>query len=185
MVFIVYKINQKLLQGFYIYNIFICFLNIGRYKNCVLTPNVAEFSRLCYRFHLDENSSCQNLANTLGGVTILKKGRIDEISNGLKTFNVNIRGSLKRCGGQGDVLAGILSTFLAWRRTYLENLWDHDKSLNEDELLMLASYGASFATRYSSYLAFKRKKRAMRANDLMNFIGDAYELLSEGDISNI
>ncbi|KTW29334.1 YjeF family domain-containing protein [Pneumocystis carinii B80] len=164
------------------------------YKDCVLTPNVAEFSRLCHKFHIDENSSCENLANSLGGVTILKKGKIDDISNGLMTLNVNVNGSLRRCGGQGDVLVGILSTLLAWRRAYLENLWEydsneakiciyntsHDKSLNKDELLMIASYGAAFATRYCSYLAFKRKKRAMRATDLMDAIGEVYELLSEG-----
>lgn len=155
------------------------------YKNVVLTPNIAEFSRLCRIFDMDENSSCQNLANKLGGVMILKKGRIDNISDGLKTLYVDIKGGLKRCGGQGDVLAGILSTLLAWRKAYLENLWDHDKSLDEHELLMLAAYGAAFATRYCSYLAFKHKKRAMETTDMMDFVGDAYQLLCDGDISNI
>ncbi|KAG5439797.1 hypothetical protein PCANB_000079 [Pneumocystis canis] len=149
------------------------------YKNAVLTPNAAEFSRLCRTFHMNENTSCQHLSNRLKNVVILKKGMIDHISDGQETFQVNMKGALKRCGGQGDVLAGILSTLLAWRKAYLENLWDHDNTLDEHQLLVLATYGAACTTRYCSYLAFERKRRAMRATDLMDAIGDAYQLLFE------
>ena len=34
----------------------------------------------------------------------------------------NVEGSKKRCGGQGDVLAGILGTFFAWSAPWLKRL---------------------------------------------------------------
>ncbi|KAG5518985.1 hypothetical protein PMAC_002516 [Pneumocystis sp. 'macacae'] len=165
---------------------------IAGYSNAVLTPNIAEFSRLCRAFNINENSSCEHLANKLGGVTILKKGMVDYISNGQQTLQVNMKGCPKRCGGQGDILTGILSTLLAWRKAYLENLWEyvilkiiyinnssHDKTLDEHQSLILAVFGAACTIRYCSYLAFKHKKRAMGATDIMNFIGNAYQLLFE------
>ncbi|KAG4306354.1 hypothetical protein PORY_000342 [Pneumocystis oryctolagi] len=150
------------------------------YKNAVLTPNASEFSRLCHTFNIDDNSSCEYLASKLSGVMIIKKGMIDYISDGKQTLKVDIKSSSKRCGGQGDILAGILSTFLAWRKAYLENLWSHDKTLDEHESLVLAAFGAAYATRYCSYLAFTHKKRAMRAVDILDFIGETYQLLFEG-----
>jgi NAD(P)H-hydrate repair Nnr-like enzyme with NAD(P)H-hydrate dehydratase domain len=54
-------------------------------------PASAELRRLCAR---------------LGGLTIVAKGEVDQISNGGEGVVVGGSGSRRRAGGQGDVLAG-------------------------------------------------------------------------------
>lgn len=125
------------------------------YKECILTPNVVEFSRLCKSKGIDtsklkDGKGAEELAKAFGGVTILQKGGRDYISNGEHTFVCDIPGGLKRSGGQGDTLTGSLATFLAWRKAYLDKLWDHEGELDSVELLALAAFGGSALTRVSS-----------------------------------
>jgi len=124
------------------------------YKECILTPNVVEFGRLCKSKGistegLEGGKAAEKLSRAFGGVTIIKKGKEDYISNGEKTFVSDVEGGLKRSGGQGDTLTGSLATFLGWRKAYLDRLWDHDGSLDEVELLALAAFGGSAITRVS------------------------------------
>lgn len=122
------------------------------YKECILTPNVVEFGRLCKSKGIDahqipDGKGAEVLAKAFGGVTILQKGGKDYISNGEQSFACDVEGGLKRSGGQGDTLTGSLATFLAWRKAYLDRLWDHDGDLDADELLALAAFGGSALTR--------------------------------------
>lgn len=124
------------------------------YKECVLTPNVVEFGRLCKSKGLDteglgEAEGAEKLAKAFGGVTVVRKGREDYISNGEKTFVSDVEGGLKRSGGQGDTLTGSLATFLGWRKAYQDKLWNHEGDLDEVELLALAAFGGSAVTRVS------------------------------------
>ena len=101
------------------------------------------------------------------------------------TLTVTDSGSLKRCGGQGDILSGSLGTFLAWAKIY--NLASHpafkespSKSPPREDvqrLLMLAAYGAATITRHASRLAYENRGRSMLADDLIPFVGEAYENL--------
>jgi ATP-dependent NAD(P)H-hydrate dehydratase len=125
------------------------------YKECILTPNVVEFSRLCKAKGVDASGleggkGAEELAKAFGGVMIVQKGKEDYISNGEKTFVSDLEGGLKRSGGQGDTLTGTLATFLAWRKAYLDKIWDHDGDLDSVELLGLAAFGGSAVTRASS-----------------------------------
>jgi ATP-dependent NAD(P)H-hydrate dehydratase len=104
------------------------------YRECIMTPNVVEFGRLCKAKGLDpkeleEGKGAEELAKAFGGVTIVQKGAKDYISNGEQTFVSDLEGGLKRSGGQGDTLTGSLATFLAWRKAYLDKLWDHEGKL--------------------------------------------------------
>ena len=54
------------------------------------------------------------LATRLGGITILRKGRIDVASNGHNAVFCNAQGSRRRVGGQGDILSGVCGTFVGW-----------------------------------------------------------------------
>lgn len=67
---------------------------------------------------------CSRLAEAFGGVTIIQKGPKDYISNGKQTIVCDIKGGLKRSGGQGDTLTGCLVTFLAWKKAYQDRLWE-------------------------------------------------------------
>ena len=46
-------------------------------------------------------------------------------------------------------MTGSLATFLAWRKAYLDKIWEHDGELDEVELLALAAFGGSAITRVS------------------------------------
>lgn len=59
-------------------------------------------------------AAVERLADQLGGVTIVLKGKEDIISNGSRTIVCAVPGGLKRCGGIGDVLSGAMATSLAW-----------------------------------------------------------------------
>ncbi|KAL2872433.1 ATP-dependent (S)-NAD(P)H-hydrate dehydratase [Aspergillus lucknowensis] len=122
------------------------------YKECILTPNVNEFSRLAKALGIDvpslaqissqpnggdkesrEAEACEKLSNVLGGVTIIQKGPHDVISNGITSIISDIPGGLKRSGGQGDTLTGSLGTLMAWRAAYHNKLWDSDEQDNPKE----------------------------------------------------
>lgn len=124
------------------------------YRECVLTPNVVEFARLCKSQGIDGEGEgpekMENLCRALGGVTIIQKGGADYISNGEQTWTCDLKGGLKRSGGQGDTLTGSLATFLAWRKAYRDRLWEHSNDLAEDELLALAAFGGCAVTRVST-----------------------------------
>lgn len=149
------------------------------YKECILTPNVVEFGRLAKSKGIDTSKEdpakvCETLAKAFGGPTIIQKGNKDYISNGKNTLVSDGEGGLKRSGGQGDTLTGSLGTFLAWRKAYLDKIWDHDGDLKEDELLALAAYAGSAITRECSRLAFKSKGRSLQAGDLTECVHDAF-----------
>ena len=125
------------------------------YKECILTPNVVEFGRLCRSKGiktegLEDGLGAEKLSKAFGGVTILQKGGKDYISNGERSLVSDGEGGLKRSGGQGDTLTGSLATFLAWRKAYLDKIWEHDGSLDAVELLALAAYGGSALTRVNT-----------------------------------
>jgi ATP-dependent NAD(P)H-hydrate dehydratase len=126
------------------------------YRECILTPNVVEFGRLCKSKGIEvkdltKGTGAEKLSKAFGGVTVIQKGAKDYISNGEKTFVSDLEGGLKRSGGQGDTLTGSLATFLAWRKAYLDKIWDHDGELDSIELLALAAFGGSSLTRVSRH----------------------------------
>ncbi|CAK1354437.1 unnamed protein product [Cercospora beticola] len=149
------------------------------YKDCILTPNVVEFGRLAKSQDIDTTKEdptklCEKLANAFGGVTIIQKGAVDYISNGKQTLISDGEGGLKRSGGQGDTLTGSLATLLAYRKAYLERIWDHENDMSADELLTYVAYGGSAITRECSRLAFKEKGRALQASDLTEHVHTAF-----------
>ncbi|KAG5361286.1 ATP-dependent (S)-NAD(P)H-hydrate dehydratase [Yarrowia sp. C11] len=156
---------------------------IKGYKRAVLTPNVMEFKRLQDSLGLKPQGEddVTKLAQAFGGVTILQKGQVDRISNGSETLVSDIQGGLKRVGGQGDTLSGSLATFLAWKKAYQDNLWEHSQELAEDKLMTIAAFGASSITRKTSRLAYEAKGRAMLTSDLSKHLGDAYTELYGND----
>jgi ATP-dependent NAD(P)H-hydrate dehydratase len=149
---------------------------------CILTPNVVEFARLARARGVDVESKagsdpgrqCAALANAYGGVTIVQKGSVDYISNGTITLVSDGDGGLKRSGGQGDTLTGVLGTMLAWRKAYLDRIWEHENDLKPEELLALCAFGGSAVTRECSRLAFKDKGRSMQAGDLTDKVHEAF-----------
>jgi ATP-dependent NAD(P)H-hydrate dehydratase len=119
------------------------------------------------------------LAAALGGVTVLQKGELDLVADGLHAAVAGAKGSPRRCGGQGDVLAGSSGLFLHWA-------FGRASRLNRDERCqdapasnpaILAALGASALTRTAGRLAFAKHKRAMTTPDLIHELGTAGQML--------
>eukprot|EP00794_Sanderia_malayensis_P007191 gene7191-7997_t len=93
---------------------------IANYPHAILTPNIIEYQRL-FQAVMDRLPDKDNrieeltsLSLKLGGVTLVEKGEIDIITNGAIVTKILEKGSPRRCGGQGDVLAGAIATFTNW-----------------------------------------------------------------------
>jgi len=93
--------------------------------NLILTPNAMEFHRLWNEFmqttapSLDHDGSEQSLQDTKAlakkiGAIIVRKGTVDIIASPEESLVCSEEGSPRRCGGQGDVLAGSIGLFASW-----------------------------------------------------------------------
>ena len=162
---------------------------IRGYEKTILTPNAMEFERL-YETAFKEKPprieseqlkstspggvildltkepaiSVSKISNWLGGVTVMRKGVFDVISNGKRAVACGSFGSSRRCGGQGDVLAGTCGVFLGWAARLDFSHVD----------TIAAAYGAALLTRRANSLAFDVERRSMTTPDLIKKIGEAF-----------
>jgi ATP-dependent NAD(P)H-hydrate dehydratase len=118
------------------------------------------------------------LAQWFDGVTIVRKGAIDIISNGNSALYCSQTGAPRRCGGQGDILSGSIGTFLSWTT----NAEKEKKFLYEQVEVeagkpnsftfqptptLLAAYFGCLITRKSAELSFAQHGRSMLASHLI------------------
>ncbi|EFW99453.1 carbohydrate kinase-like protein [Grosmannia clavigera kw1407] len=171
------------------------------YSLAVLTPNIVEFGRLEKSLGEEDGGESKDgsaqttstdraarLARILGGVTIVQKGSVDVITSGTpsSTMVSDLSGGRKRSGGQGDTLTGAIATFLAWRKAYLDGLWEEEGAgsktqLGEQESVLLATFGGSAITRECSRLAFAKMGRSLQASDLTDEVHTAFLNLFGGE----
>lgn len=140
----------------------------------ILTPNKREFANL---LHLEADASAETAETKLreffkqtGHATILCKGADDEINDGVKKVKVSGGGSGRRCGGQGDLLAGALTTFYGWALQH-----DLEADVPHDDRALIASYAACKLVRECNGRAFKKKGRSMLASDMIEEIHSVFE----------
>eukprot|EP00941_MAST-03F_sp_MAST-3F-sp1_P003457 g3457.t1 len=155
--------------------------------------------------HPEKDSSSKHLsaafqiARELGNLTVLQKGPEDIISNGLVEVVCSAVGSPRRCGGQGDVLAGCAATFQAWsmmekkhfesersnsskpfstvvkKETSSENENKKNAADNDEARMVVAAWGGALVVRRSAYLAYCKSKRSMTTPNIINSIGEAFQ----------
>lgn len=106
-------------------------------KRLVVTPNKSESEGL-------------KLAKHHYGIF---KGRKDEILSEDTKLYVSSKGSLKRVAGQGDILAGVMATFL---------------SVSSKPIEKVCEKSCKFV-RKASYLTFKKKGFAMITSDIFKY----------------
>jgi ATP-dependent NAD(P)H-hydrate dehydratase len=175
----------------------------------VFTPNVRE-----YTYGFDPNNPCGTTMSHVrsflelerrDGIrhsghriypSILAKGvddiyvHLDGSQEGPIKFG-NIPGSKKRCGGQGDILSGVLAVFLAWsaeqyRREFeqrdaehatIEEVKDHFRRSSK-----LACFCASKLTREAARRAYEKQKRSLQSSDILLELPSALEDLFPSDV---
>ncbi|CAI0559802.1 unnamed protein product [Linum tenue] len=146
------------------------------YPLAVLTPNVNEYKRLvqkvlkCEVDDADAHKQLSSLSKQIGGVTILRKGRSDLISDGDLVNSVSIYGSPRRCGGQGDILSGSVAVFLSWAH--------RDSVAADRNPTILGCIAGSALLRKAVSLAFETRKRATLTTDIIECLGRSLEDIS-------
>ncbi|BBG93309.1 pfkB-like carbohydrate kinase family protein, partial [Prunus dulcis] len=127
---------------------------ISGYPLAVLTPNVNEYKRLvqkvlsCEVNDEEAHEQLLSLAKRIGGVTILRKGKSDFISDGETVKSVSIYGSPRRCGGQ--------------------------VSLSKNPATLGCIAGSALMRKAAS-LAFDNKKRSTLTTDIIEYLGRSLE----------
>ncbi|KAM4700450.1 ATP-dependent (S)-NAD(P)H-hydrate dehydratase isoform 2-T3 [Discoglossus pictus] len=152
---------------------------IQGYPRAILTPNIMEFSRL-YEAMLtepvdtsDQHGSVLRLSQVMGNITIVQKGERDLISDGDKVLVCSHEGSSRRCGGQGDLLAGALGVLVHW--AFLAG----PEKINSQNPFLVAAFGACSLTRQCNHQAFHKSGRSMTTGDMISEIGTAFNKLFE------
>ncbi|KAK0145997.1 ATP-dependent (S)-NAD(P)H-hydrate dehydratase [Merluccius polli] len=151
---------------------------IQGYQKAILTPNFMEFTRLYEALHhepmdsSDPRRSVMQLSAALGNLTVVLKGEQDLITDGRKVLSCNLRGSGRRCGGQGDLLSGSLGVLAHWAFTSTA----HSKSVSPS---MLAAFGACSLTKQCNSQAFQQHGRSTTTSDMIQEIGSAFKKLFE------
>lgn len=146
----------------------------------ILTPNKMEYARLIGLKEVIPSRSSSIIRGssqlfTIGpNVTILCKGAEDEIMDFRKSVKVSGGGSGRRCGGQGDLLAGSLSTFFCWA---LQHKVEED--VPHDDRAVIACFAACKLIRECNARAFKRKGRSMLASDMIEEIHPVFQEMFE------
>ncbi|XP_066148956.1 uncharacterized protein [Euwallacea fornicatus] len=126
-------------------------------KPVILTPNKMEFKKIVGENQPDipkVELAKQFLQRVGPNITIFCKDAVDEIITLGKSIQLSGGGSGRRCGGQGDMLGGAMSTFLIWA---LKKEWEP----------AVACYAASKLTRDCNAKGFSKYGRSMVVTDML------------------
>jgi ATP-dependent NAD(P)H-hydrate dehydratase len=151
--------------------------------------DVPDFKHDNTDFKQHQVERCLQLINTIGCKAIILKGPIDVIcvreegeppttegGGAAVSFDILIcdtAGSMKRCGGIGDILSGCVGTTAGWYSS--SNTRDSKAPRLGDAL-----YFACHITRRAAHGAWKKKGRAMGAKDVLEEVGPSFaEVLDE------
>ena len=176
----------------------------GTEQKIVLTPNAVEMQRLAKRHGITnaalEEKKRENVGQCLleelsDALVIVEKGRHDLIhgrmqegegegegaalDGSLCSISTRNKSSLKRCGGQGDILSGCIATFLSWG-----NAAKARREISGEDWKLVAAYAGSYLTREASRRAFRKHGRAMVCTDVIEEVGPAFSSVFPDDESS-
>lgn len=134
-----------------------------------MTPNKVEMDRLLLALEVSDGKALVKWFN--GHVVLVQKGIYDQIVGKAITVDVTNTGSLKRVGGQGDVLAGLLALCAAWLVVPSAPAFTEEAQVNP----VAAAVCACLITRSAAKRAFMKYGRSMLASDILAFVGEAMD----------
>lgn len=111
------------------------------------------------------------LSSHMGGVAILQKGAVDRVAEGELIQSLTDNGAPRRCGGQGDVVAGVMGVM---------NLWSYRSSDLELPPGVVAGMATAKLVKEAASRAYAKEKRGMTAlslvKELPELVDEACEL---------
>eukprot|EP01029_Cantina_marsupialis_P023540 TRINITY_DN5898_c0_g2_i2.p1 TRINITY_DN5898_c0_g2~~TRINITY_DN5898_c0_g2_i2.p1 ORF type:complete len:327 (+),score=67.13 TRINITY_DN5898_c0_g2_i2:77-1057(+) len=135
---------------------------IKGYKKAILTPNIAEFHRLCNAIIPDipkDDRSAIALSQALDHVTIIQKGAIDIISSGYKDLGWEIGEgyvTTRRCGGQGDILSGMCGLMMHFAHKFDQKSDDGTLLSTTERSEVAAAYASLYTKRAAVVTALEK-----------------------------
>lgn len=127
-----------------------------------MTPNRVEWQRLQAQLDLaPDQQDGRVVSKLLNGALIVRKGPVDSVSSPLESVTVDEPGSLKRCGGQGDILAGTIAVFSSWSQG--------------PRIASIAA--ACTVVRHAARRAWEQHHRSMIATDVLQEVGHTMHIL--------
>lgn len=136
-----------------------------------LTPNKREYEMLLTgpsgghspQAKEIKSSDCAKFGHE---VTMIVKGKSDTILDRSQSIECSQPNSWRRCGGQGDLVAGSLATFAHYAQL-------KQQQEPADSWRLLAGYAACSVVRKSNLIAFSNKGRSMVSTDMLDKMPDA------------
>lgn len=95
---------------------------------------------------------------------------MDIVTNGKLAYLILKQGSLKRCGGIGDVLSGLTGLYCFWARNSSEN-----KGSSDD--LLLGCILSCLVTRKAASLGYEKHKYSLTCPNVIENIGRSFDEL--------
>ena len=132
-------------------------------------------------------TAVKRLASSLGGVTVLLKGRVDILSNGSAVWVSAVPSSPRRCGGIGDILSGSLGTFVSWAKSIRAHSTrarvgggtSTQCAAEQSEATLMAALAASALARTAASMAFREHGRGMTAPAVLEKVRPAFRAIFE------
>ncbi len=165
---------------------------IAGYERAVLLPNEAEYARLRDAVLLPETAGAaptppappaaadaeaelKRVCAALGHVTVVRKGRVDLVSDGRQLLTCSEATPPRRCGGLGDILAGACGVLVNWASRADASLLPADGSGTPASPQLWAAWTACVLTKRSAKAAFAARRRSMTAPDVLDCVGPAFD----------
>lgn len=153
---------------------------VDNYNKFILTPNFNEFKRIyenlfnkkiSFGISIDEiKKYAEELSNKLNNITIVVKGYKDVITNGKYTEIYSCDKSPRRCGGQGDILAGMIGFF----SQFIDR--NYNDEIKEYGFISACYYGCNLISK-SALKAYEEYDCSTVSDDIINCIHCVYKEL--------
>lgn len=140
-----------------------------------VTPNPVEMQRLQDAMKATDAKAVARWFR--GRAVLVEKGNVDHVIGEECEVEVGNSGSLKRVGGQGDLLAGLIALCATWILTRGGEISDEMRKVQH----VAPAVSACVITRAAAHHAFLKWGRSLVASDILPFVGGVIDQVLDGD----